>query len=676
MIRYILASLFTVISSAVISQEAVTHIVNLLPDGSFSPKYLFVRDGDTVQWNFCERSDNIIPVDSIDSGSGMSIKYRAYNPDDPNEFTGPLPIAVSGVFTQSPESPSAGFKAYTLGESPCEPAAFAGNQFLCSNGVDYATMDWTWQQPGITGVNIRMRWNEIHLGPGVFDWSILDREIKKAVENGKMYNLTFKAGGQGTPDWIFNPRIAGDYTVNPVTIQLVKDGGNSCYVPWTLGSPADTNYLHHYFELWKAAAAHLKEKNAFYRALAYVKPSGLNEISPENKLPRGCDSICNVVICNDRAWAEEGNYTPDALYAFYSKQTTLLAELFPEKYMSYMLIQNGFPLINNYSEYMEPLTEPLPGPLLQTVTILENGRLEQGLRFVVQHNGVGPRPQDRNPPLEPCPNEGIHPAAGPFAFAGMGCPNPFVLREGEHGQITAFQTVNATGDALNPSGVSDPLTLESAIRNVWDNSDGIFLEIYEQRFWEAEMNGHVLDPGATGRTIGEWNELFHQRRKEFWPELPDPFPMSHYHVFKYNKTQSDENQVLYYVNASKTSTERADNPYGAVIILPSGPNSSENLLETGSRNKVLCYPNPFEESVSINYNVQKPGPVEIVILDPMGRMQDVLISSFQTPGDYTIEYAGNPSGGFHLLPGVYFLKTTISGQTTVSKIIKTLNKSP
>lgn len=330
MIRYILVSLFTVISSAVISQEAVTHIVNLLPDGSFSPKYLFIRDGDTVQWNFCERSDNIISVDSIDSGPGISNKYIAFNPDDPNEFTGPLPIALSRVFPQSPESTSAGFRAYTLGESEGEPAVFAGNQLLCSNGVDYATMDWTWQQPGITGVNIRLRWNEI----------------------------------------------------------------------------------------------------------------------------------------------------------------------------------------------------------------------------------------------------------------------------------------------------------------------------------------------------------FHHRRNEFWPELPDPFPISHYHVFKYNPTQPDVNQVLYYVNVSKPSTERTDNPYGAVLFLPGGPNFSENLLETIIGNKVLCYPDPFEESVSIKYNVQKPGPVEIAILDPVGRMQDVLISSSQTPGDCTIESAGNPSGGVRLLPGVYLLKTTISRQTTVSKIIKTLNKSP
>jgi hypothetical protein len=668
--RYVSMYLFLLLSPAVFSQEAITHIVTVLPDGSFSPQYLYVRDGDTVQWNFCERTDNIIPVDSIDTDSGMMIKYKAFNPGDPNEFTGPLPIAVSGVFTQSPESPSAGFHIYALGESACEPASFAGNQFLCSTGEDFATMDWTWQQSGITGVNIRMRWNEIHLGPGIFDWSVLDREISKAVENGKMYNLTFKAGGQGTPSWIFNSTITGDYKVKPVTIQLVKDNGNSCYVPWTFGSPADTNYLHHYFEMWKAAATHLKEKNAFYRALAYVKPSGLNEISPENKLPSGCNSICSVVNCNDRAWAEEGKYTPQALYTFYSKQTALLTELFPEKYMSYMLIQNGFPLINNYSEYLEPLTEPLPGPLEQTVTILEKGRLEHGLRFVVQHNGVGPRPQDRNTPLEPCPNEGIHPAVGPFAYAGMGCPNPFVLREGEHGQITAFQTVNATGDALNPVGVSDPVLLESAFRNVWDNSDAIFFEIYEQRFWEAEVGGPVLDPNATGRTIGEWTELLHMRRREMWPDLPDPFPMTHRHVFKYTNEHLGEPQVHYYVNGSKSSVGRVNNNYGVIVTLPSGTSSFGNIYDNIQVGPVQASPNPFRESLSVNYLVETPDIVELQIYNTMGQLIKTLLQQYQQPGKYYISWDGKSESGQQVQTGIYLLKMRASDKSSIVKIIK------
>jgi len=47
---------------------------------------------------------------------------------------------------------------------------------------------------------------------------------------------------------------------------------------------------------------------------------------------------------------------------------------------------------------------------------------------------------------------------------------------------------------------------------VWDNSDGAFLEIYEQRHWEAnryEQNGIVQ---ASGHTISAWGNLLDGRR--------------------------------------------------------------------------------------------------------------------------------------------------------------------
>ncbi len=91
-----------------------------------------------------------------------------------------------------------------------------------------------------------------------------------------------------------------------------------------LGSPADPNYRLHYFNLLKAAARHIRERNAWYRALAYVKPSGANLFSHENRLPNNCEAQCEV--CNPQVWAEQGDYTPTALYEFYRPFPISLAD--------------------------------------------------------------------------------------------------------------------------------------------------------------------------------------------------------------------------------------------------------------------------------------------------------------------------------------------------------------
>ena len=184
--------------------------------------------------------------------------------------------------------------------------------------------------------------------------------------------------------------------------------------------------------------------------------------------------------------------------------------------------------------------------------IIAQGKREHGLRFIVQHNGLGPKPQDRGQPgLAKCPNEGLHPARRPFGPSGSGCPNPWVLRAGADGQITAFQT-------NNQKKVRNPADLDSTLRNAWDNSDGIFVEIYEERLWEVQQLG------PTGATLAAWTERFHERRRAM-QHRPDPFPLSHSHTFKHTAKQGA--QQLFYVHGTKCHQARGKR-YGQITVSP------------------------------------------------------------------------------------------------------------
>jgi len=656
--------LFLLCCAVASAQQPKTHTVMVKPDGSFEPKWTYIHGGDTVKWRFSGRSDAIIPVNPIDSLTVSCSAYKPYDPTDPNEFTGPMPAAASGIFTFCPDGP--GFVIDTVGaaNSSCNPnnaVARVGNLYLCETGRRFATMDWTWQNPNITGVFIYLRWNEVHLGPGVFDWRVMDREIEKAVRNGKVYGLAFKAGLEGTPDWIFDPAAAGADVVKRLTF---RDGGErlqpgECGFVMALGSPADPNYRKLYFDLWRAVAKRIRERNAWYRALAYVKPSGANLISPENRLPNRCENGCP--ICNPKIWAEQGGYTPAALYSFYSEQTALLASEFPDKDMSYMLIQAGFPLVNDNGEYKEPLTMPLPGPTEQTERILARGRREHGLRFVVQHNGLGVKPQDRTPSEPPCPNEGKHPAVPPFGGVGTGCPNKWVLEEGVAGQVTGFQTVNPY------SGVATPVELESTFQNAWDNSDGIFVEIYEQLFWKAEVAGPVLDPNASGRTIADWANLFHERRRRDWgAKLGDPFPLAHSHAFKRTISSRTGNQLFYYINPSKCGAGNTTN-FGAIVILPGRVVSVEEQHARGAQDFSLQqnYPNPFwsgatspasgggNPTTTIQFTLQQREHVTLKVFDLNGQEVATLINDEMAAGKHVVTFAPRDLAG-----GLYFYQLT------------------
>ncbi|MGH7599676.1 MAG: FlgD immunoglobulin-like domain containing protein [bacterium] len=663
------SSLFLLCCAVAFAQQPKTHTVMVKADGSFGPKWTYIHDGDTVKWQFSARSDAIIPANPIDSLTVSCSAYKPYDPTNPNEFTGPMPAAASGIFTLGPDGP--GFVIDTLGASnpSCNPnnaVARVGNLYLCETGRQYATMNWTWQNPNLTGVFIRLRWDETNPAPGVYDWTAMDREIEKAVRSGKMYSLSFKAGSRGTPRWIFDPAIAGANVVERLTFQDGDEDNlqpGDCGAVADLGSPADPNYRKLYFDLWKAAAQRIRERNAWYRALAYVKPSGANWNTHENKLPRHCEQGCP--ICNPQVWAERGGYTPAALYSFYSEQTALLASEFPDKSMSYMLIQAGFPRVNNNGEYKEPLTMPLPAPTEQTEKILDGGRRQYGLRFVVQHNGLGVKPQDRRPPEPPCPNEGKHPAVPPFGEVGSGCPNRWVLLEGAAGQVTGFQTQNARG-------VATPVGLESTFQNAWDNSDAIFVEIYEQLFWAVEVAGPVLDPNATGRTTGEWAEAFHRRRRDFWAgKIPDPFPRTHSHVFKRTINSQTDNQLFYYINPSRCDAGNTAS-FGAIVILPDNVTSVENE-EAGRTPGAFAlrqnYPNPFNPATTISYSTARPGQVELKIYDSLGKLIRTMVQEYRAAGAYSVVWDGKNDAGRQMASGGYFYELSIGEFRSTRKMI-------
>jgi hypothetical protein len=524
-------------------------------DGSFTPMWTYVRDGDIVEWVLHDRTDSIIPAQWSGKFPAVCSTPMPYYANDPNNFTGPMPRAPGGVFALSPmDDPGLEVTPSTSGD-PCpgrgRAKAVVGTDYLCATGAEGATMASTWEDPNITGVFIRLKWNQINPSPGVFDFTILEREMNAAVRNGKLFSLVIKAGNEGTPDWIFStdsaeeggaPRPGGGGGVTRLTFQDGDSGSQGCGPTMDLGNPTEPVYETLYLDMLSTVAAYIKTRADWYRALAYIKPSGANLFSAENRLPKNCpaDVTC---ICNTEVWAKAG-YTPTGLLAFYKAQTRRIAEEFPGKTMSYQLIQAGFPLVNDAGDYLDrdghSSGGALPGGTQQTRNILDQGQADYGTLFAVQHNGLGPAPAPGT-----CPG-------------GPGCPNKWVTDEGHEGQYTGFQTNNA-----HEGGVRTPADVESAFQNAWDNSDATFVEIYEQRLWEIENQPGGLLP--SGDTVGAWNDDFDARQRATLPPSVSLGSLTHRHTFKRTIT-TGRNKLLSYIHGSKCGVGNAT--YGVIAIRP------------------------------------------------------------------------------------------------------------
>jgi hypothetical protein len=472
-------------------EGTVTITVN--PDGSFTPAEVEVRAGSTVVWALSDRyRDSIVPL-KPGADACASVAPYAGGPED---FTGPMPRNPSGVFVLNQDGP--GLSA--VGDPPR----------LEETGPLGAVMDESWKSPGNVGAFLRLRWNWLQpKGPGSYDWTVLDREVAKAVASGKLYSIGIKAGHHGTPSWIFDAGVEKLTFREFGTHAGVDDC--KCGAFMELGDPTDARYQELYFGMLEAVAEHLRSNAAWYRNLAYVKPSGANLYSAENRLPKRCScaeqcpgETCRVPrehagapnlgpdgrICNTKVWAEAG-FTPDGLYRFYDRQLDLLARRFPEKDMAFLLIHDGFPRVASRTEYLEcgegKAAKGVPPPVSLTREILQRGWKAHRERFTLQHAGLRPDHKINN----------------------------MLTKERQPSQVVGLQTTN---------DVTDAAMLDRTMRNALDNSVAAFVEVYEGGALDAARK-----PGST-----DWNAALHARRRKGATErgpLSDPFPTQHEHTF-------------------------------------------------------------------------------------------------------------------------------------------------
>jgi len=80
-------------------------------------------------------------------------------------------------------------------------------------------------------------------------------------------------------------------------------------------------------------------------------------------------------------------------------------------------------------------------------------------------------------------------------------------------------------------------------------------------------------------------------------------------------------------------------------------NDVENEYYTRTQNNfnlVQNYPNPFNPSTTIEYLIDEPGNVRIIIYDALGRELKTLVNEFKSAGSYKqIFNAGNLASGIY-----------------------------
>jgi len=76
------------------------------------------------------------------------------------------------------------------------------------------------------------------------------------------------------------------------------------------------------------------------------------------------------------------------------------------------------------------------------------------------------------------------------------------------------------------------------------------------------------------------------------------------------------------------------------------------------------YPNPFNPSTNIKYQISRSSFVSLKVFDLLGREVETLVSEKQSPGTYEVKFENN-----HLQSGIYFYKMQVGEFSKVMKMV-------
>ncbi len=126
---------------------------------------------------------------------------------------------------------------------------------------------------------------------------------------------------------------------------------------------------------------------------------------------------------------------------------------------------------------------------------------------------------------------------------------------------------------------------------------------------------------------------------------------------------------IYFTLADQSGQVRY--PKGMNLINPVGvsePAVTDDLSPTGF--EFHCYPNPFEENLTIEYQVTAAGPIRIEIFDMLGRPIRLIEDRNRAPGRYCVKWDGKNESGFRVCSGIYLCRLQSADGVMIRTILR------
>ena len=152
-----------------------------------------------------------------------------------------------------------------------------------------------------------------------------------------------------------------------------------------------------------------------------------------------------------------------------------------------------------------------------------------------------------------------------------------------------------------------------------------------------------------------------------------------YNLYEEGNPNPLNSDLLTNTNYLITGVSQEDHSYHVTTVYTSGeslPSNTFDLLYTGINEDLIsndyhlsAYPNPFNPTTTISYNLATESKVELNVYNSKGQKVKKLVSDQLLAGQHSIVWNGKDDSGKPASSGVYFYKMKASNYTATKKMI-------
>ncbi len=170
---------------------------------------------------------------------------------------------------------------------------------------------------------------------------------------------------------------------------------------------------------------------------------------------------------------------------------------------------------------------------------------------------------------------------------------------------------------------------------------------------EKDNLGFIIDRKAND---GTWQQLAsYQTHSELAGKGTTSSPSQYAFIDNTISAGADYDYRLSEVNINGEKSE-----IGTTSVVAAIPSTTQLLA---------AYPNPFNPSTMLNYNLAKDSHVTLTVYDVLGRQIKLLSNQHQSAGQYSIQWDGTTDAGIAAPSGTYLVRMQTGNTSQVQKVL-------